>query len=161
MANIVGQPIRLTIMPSGPAHRGRNAFDSAIKPGSGRSLAERVTRPRSASPARDADEGPSRGRGDRYVPGRNDSRSRSPPRRREGGRRPGDRRPAGRGQRGAGPRGGRDGREGRDGRPRKTQDELDAEMADYFGGKAAAAAEPASTSTAAAGGHNDDDIDMI
>jgi len=138
-------------MPSGPAPRGRNAFDTAIKPGSGRSLADRITRPRSASPHRETDEGASWGRGDRYVPGRNASRSRSPPpRRREGGRRPGDRRPGGRGQRGAAaPRG------GREGRPKKTQDELDAEMADYFGGNAAA--EPA---VAAAAGH-DDEMDTI
>jgi THO complex subunit 4 len=150
-----------------PAPRGRNAFDTAVKPGSGRSLADRITRPRSASP-RDSAGGPSRGRGgDSYVPGRNNSRSRSPPpRRREGGRRPGDRRGGGGGGGGGGrgPRGGSGTpRAGRDGRPRKTQDELDAEMANYFGGsKGGESAEPAANGpTAAAAAQDDDDIDMI
>lgn len=64
---------------------------------------------------------------DRYVPSRGGRQSRSPlPRRREG-RRPGARRE--RGDRNAGPRDG--GRPGA--RPKKTQEELDAEMEDYWG----------------------------
>ena len=72
---------------------------------------------------------------DRYTPGGRGSRS--PVRRRgtprEGGRRPGQRREEG----GRGPRGPKKDDEGRpivQGRPRKTAEELDAEMADYFGG---------------------------
>lgn len=65
------------------------------------------------------------------MPGQH-SRSRSPlpPRRREG-RRPGARREGGE-------RAGRGGGErvARDGRPKKTQEELDAEMEDYWGAKA-------------------------
>ncbi|KAF7546040.1 hypothetical protein G7046_g9422 [Stylonectria norvegica] len=166
-ANANGQPIRLTLLPSGPS---RNAFDTAVMPS--RPLSERISAPggraRSLSPTRryDDDEYASRKDIDRYVPGKG-SRSRSPmPRRRggDGGRRPGARRE----------RGGRDGRDqgrdqdgGRGGRannPRtkKTQEELDAEMADYFGGNsapaAAAAPEPASATTAPV---HVDDIDMI
>jgi THO complex subunit 4 len=88
----------------------------------GRPLAERITRPRSLSP---------NNRGvDRYVPN-SSRRSHSPrPRRRGGGRRAGARRE----NTGGGDAGGRDngGRTGRDGRPKKTQEELDAEMEDYF-----------------------------
>ncbi|KAI1843410.1 hypothetical protein JX265_006236 [Neoarthrinium moseri] len=148
-ANAKGQPIRLSIMPSGPR---RNPFDTAQMPG--RSLADRITVPsgrsRSYSPGGD--------RGiDRYIPA-GGRRSRSPlPRRRGGGRRPGQQREGG-GRGGAARDGERKGREGREGRPKKTQDELDAEMADYFGAtsEAPAAAEPAAA--AQAGG---DDIDMI
>ena len=166
---LVAQPIKLTIMPSGPGPRG-NPFDNAVKPGSGRSLAERITRPgrrsRSLSPGRDLDEEAARKGIDRYVPGRSGSRSRSPlPRGRRdggGGRRPGERR--GRGGQGGRPSGAAGGntRGGRDGRPRKTQEELDAEMADYFGSASGNA--PA---TSAANGQSetaavrDDDIDMI
>lgn len=166
-ANAKGQPIRLSMLPaSGPRGGGRV--------GNGRPLADRISRPRSQSPRRDREreemEEEAERRGiDRYIPGggRN-SRSYSPaPRqRREGGRRPGDRR-RGDGQRreGGGREGGRDGggegrgaKTGRDGRVRKTQDELDAEMADYFGGGEAA---PAAGASAAANGRTDDDIDMI
>lgn len=70
------------------------------------------------------------------------------PRRREG-RRPGARRE--RGERGGG-RGGE--RISKDGRPKKTQEELDAEMEDYWGAKE----NGAETTTAAAA---QDDIDMI
>ncbi|KAI0840687.1 RNA-binding domain-containing protein [Hypoxylon sp. FL0890] len=141
-ANAKGQPIRLSIVSSAPR---RNPFDTAHMPG--RSLAERITRPRSLSPRRNSD----RNRVDSYVPGRV-TRSRSPLRRR-GGRRPGARR-----ERGAGTPNERE-RTGRDGRPKKTQEELDAEMADYFnagGSNGAAPAADASTAAQVA-----DEMDMI
>ena len=110
---------------------------------------------------------------DRYEPGGRDSRSPMPGRR-GGGRERGGRRPGARREESG--RGGGRGKEGRPGpRPKKTAEELDAEMEDYFGGNGdgAAAAEnkngtaqqngngaaPAATAAPAAGG--DDDIDMI
>ncbi|RYP16452.1 hypothetical protein DL765_005129 [Monosporascus sp. GIB2] len=143
-ANAKGQPIRLSLVTAAPR---RNPFDSAHMPG--RPLAERITRPRSLSPPRRSDND----RGvDRYVPGRG---SRSPlPRRRgggSGGRRPGSKREAGSD---TGPP------RGRDGRPKKTAEELDAEMADYFNpsaGTADAPVEAAGTSNGQVG----DDVDMI
>lgn len=109
---------------------------------------------------------------DRYIPGESNGRS---PRRnggRENGRRPGERRERGGG---GGARGGRDRSERGDnggrmvnGRPRKTQEELDAEMEDYWG--SAQNAEPATTaavngassaSVVPAATVADDDIDMI
>ncbi|WYZ34752.1 hypothetical protein EsH8_I_001028 [Colletotrichum jinshuiense] len=172
-ANANGQPIRLSIMAGGSAPRSRNPFDSAVMPG--RPLSERISAPggrsRSMSPGRkyDVDEAASRGI-DRYVP-RN--RSRSPmPRRRGGGgggggggsgggRRPGARRE---GTRDRDQEGGRGGRSGREGRARKTQEELDAEMADYFGAgnSGETAPQPNGGSSAAAPvPANADDIDMI
>lgn len=82
------------------------------------------------------------------------------PRRRGVGRRPGGRRDA--------PRDQESGRGGRSNpRGKKTQEELDAEMEDYFGGNAAQPSEPANntaaasaTAPAAAAAHVDD-IDMI
>ncbi|KAK3329629.1 hypothetical protein B0H66DRAFT_32706 [Apodospora peruviana] len=178
-ANAAGQPIRLTLMPTGPR---RNPFESAIKPG--RPLAERITVPggggrsRSLSPHQQSDEEAARRGVDRYRPGGKASRSRSPlpNRRREGGRRPGARREGG----GGGRRGDRTGgseqqqqrgeRSGRDGRPKKTQEELDAEMEDYFGGGGGGGGNgQQQDSTAAAGSNNgagaaqlsvEDDIDM-
>ncbi|CAJ2513876.1 Uu.00g019950.m01.CDS01 [Anthostomella pinea] len=144
-ANAKGQPIRMSIVTSGPR---RNPFDNAYMPGR---LADRITRPRSLSPGDR--------RVDRYVPGGGGSRSRSPLPQRRGGRRPGARRENGGGENRGGGRG-RDGR-GRDGRPKKTQEELDAEMADYFGGVNTA---PAETDGAYAGQTADltgDDVDMI
>lgn len=106
---------------------------------------------------------------DRYVPGGDgggrDRSSRSPlpyRGRREGGRRPGARRDEGAGgsrSRRGGGGDGEHGRRGRDGRPRKTQEELDAEMADYFGnaGNDDKANGGAAEARPAAG----DDIDMI
>lgn len=89
---------------------------------------------------------------DRYVPG--SRRSRSPIRNRrrgDGGRRPGTHSARGGSTREGGER------KGKESRPKKTQDELDAEMEDYFNGNRAgangggqAAAEPAV-----------DDVDMI
>ncbi|KAK8155730.1 hypothetical protein IWX90DRAFT_46421 [Phyllosticta citrichinensis] len=136
-ANAHGQPIRLSIVPPGPAPR-RNSFDTAQRPS--RSLFDRIeSRDRSLSPERghrsDVTKPPPAGI-DRYVPGESSGRRRSPPppRRRgggrEAGRRPGERRGGGRGGR---PRGDDDGRPVVQGRPRKTQEELDAEMEDYWG----------------------------
>ena len=112
---------------------------------------------------------------DRYVPGQ--TRALSPGRRgagRDGGRMPGERRDRG-GRVGGERRGGdRDGVENGEprmvnGRPRKTQEELDAEMEDYWGSAASAAAgsDAARATTAAAPAvmqkttAADDDIDMI
>ncbi|KAL8943408.1 MAG: hypothetical protein Q9211_000997 [Gyalolechia sp. 1 TL-2023] len=180
-ANAHGQPIHLTLLPVALAHdpRGRtapvrNPFDTVERPS--RSLFERIDDPRFGSGSRTRG-GRSRSRSpgkprrsdvskpapdgvDRYVPppaGRSRSRSRSPRRRADvGGRR----------------RGGRERRGGRNensgARPRKTQEELDKEMEDYWGpaaghneSDAAATAAPngvaASTTPATAG---DEDIDM-
>jgi len=147
-ANAYGQPIRVTLLPPGPARDAppaRIPFDYAEKPG--RSLFDRIdssdgTRGRrngrSISPARDGV--------DRYVPSGSGREARSPIRRRgtprESGRRPGARREnSGRPERGGrgGGRGGRTDGDGRPlvgGRPRKTAEELDAEMNDYWGGGA-------------------------
>lgn len=120
----------------GPRAR-RNPFDTVV---SSRPLAERITmrRATSESPIRHSDVSKPPPDGvDRYIPGRG-SRSPLPARRREGGngggRRDG-RRPGARRERGE--RNGNAGKRenlARDGRPRKTQEELDAEMEDYFGG---------------------------
>lgn len=188
-ANAKGQPIRITLLPSGGgSRRDRNPFDHVERPKG--SLFDRIERPRdrddrSLSPESESESGADGGSGrrrrgrrggrtrrsdvskpppdhiDRYVPGQ-----RSPERRNGGGggRRPGQRREERR----------RTDCEGRplvNGRPRKTQEELDQEMEDYWGSAANAGAgtadkdvvpdEPqqiAPPSTAAAG---DDDIDMI
>ncbi len=211
-ANAKGQPIRLTLLPSGPAGgrarpaggvgRKDNPFDRVENP---RSLFDRVEAPksrrggrdRSASPdeyeddtgrlvskRQDSRRGPPSSRDrrsdvskpppdgiDRYVPG--ESNGRSPSRRgggREGGRRPGERRERGGGAvRGGGREKSERGESGPrmvNGRPRKTQEELDAEMEDYWGSaqNADAATAPAASSiapTAATAPVADDDIDMI
>nr|XP_036580543.1 RNA binding domain-containing protein [Colletotrichum truncatum]KAF6788538.1 RNA binding domain-containing protein [Colletotrichum truncatum] len=166
-ANANGQPIKLSFVTGGQGGRSRNPFDSAVMPG--RPLSERISAPggrsRSLSPGRkyDVEDAASKGI-DRYVPG---TRSRSPmPRRRGGGggggRRPGARREGGRDQEGG--QGGRGGGSGRNGRARKTQEELDAEMADYFGGGNADDSAPQANggaSAAAAAAPATDDIDMI
>lgn len=157
-ANAHGQPISLTLIPTAPAasivdqnsNRGRgrapavrNPFDTAIKPG--RSLFERIENPpaddrrgggrarrsRSRSPgaprrtntSKPAPEGV-----DRYVPSPMDSRN--------GRRRRSRARSAivrGRGSNRDRDDGGK-GRTFANGRPRKTQEELDMEMEDYWGG---------------------------
>ncbi|KAF2770461.1 hypothetical protein EJ03DRAFT_326358 [Teratosphaeria nubilosa] len=162
--NANGQPIRITVMPNGPlgnapdppSKAGLSLFDRIQRPP--RSLFDRMDprdkeradsrddivgrrRQRSDSPRRNARALPENI--DRYIPGRG---SRSPIRRRgtprEPGRRPGARREeSGRGARG-GKRGGRTDAEGHSlvqGRPRKTAEELDAEMEDYWGGGTTAA----------------------
>ncbi|KAL3417261.1 RNA binding protein [Phlyctema vagabunda] len=157
-ANAKGQPIRLTAVPSGPARgRPRNPFDSA---GPARSLADRITiapgvRSRSMSPIRHSNvNGPAPANVDRYVPGNRRSRSPARRERREGGRRPGARRE--RGDRGGGRGVGE--RLARDGRPKKTQEELDAEMEDYWGAKEKEAAGPEVSAEIA---QPQDDVDMI
>lgn len=189
-ANANGQPIRLTQLHGGPTRRaeGGSLFDRIEKPS--RSMFDRIERVDSSD-----DVGPPRRRGgrggrrddrsssprknlrapdavDRYAPGGRDSRSPLPGGRRapreRGGRRPGAKREEG----GRGGRGKRD--EGRPGpRPKKTAEELDAEMEDYFGGGGPAennngtaqpqngggAAAPAAPAAPTAAG--DDDIDMI
>ncbi|KAH6671240.1 putative RNA binding protein [Halenospora varia] len=161
-ANAKGQPIRLTSVPAGPQGGRRNPFDSAVVPG--RSLADRITLPpsrgsRSQSPIRHSDvSGPPPSNVDRYVPGRGDrgDRSRSPRPRQRDGRRPGARRE--RGDRRGG-RGGGSERLARDGRPKKTQEELDAEMEDYWGAKENGTADAAGPTTAAAPAV--DDVEMV
>ncbi|MCJ1375987.1 hypothetical protein MMC20_007225 [Loxospora ochrophaea] len=162
-ANAHGQPIRLTLLPSavdGARGRGevRNPFDYAVKPG--RSLFERVEEPRSGSGRDKRSRSPTGQRRsdtrkpppegvDRYVPGGRRSRSRSPPRR---------------GQRGARDRGADSGRRAANGRARKTQDDLDKEMDDYFGTKGdstgVAQANGAVTAVSAAV-PGDGDVEMI
>ncbi|KAK8027944.1 hypothetical protein PG991_005000 [Apiospora marii] len=159
-----GQPIRLSIMPSAPR---RNPFDSAYMPG--RSLADRITAPAGRSRSLSPNRYSNRDRDvDRYVPaGRSGGRSRSPMRRnRRGGdgragadrgRRPGARREA----REKEDRDGGD-RKARGGRPKKTAEELDAEMADYFGpGEAPHAASAPADGAPAHDAAALDDIDMI
>lgn len=134
-----------------------------------RPLAERITLPgnrsRSLSPGRELHGDAVRKDIDRYQPGGKGSRSRSPiPNRRREGRRPG----AGRERvgRGNGAEGGGQ-RAGRDGRPKKTQEELDAEMEDYFTGAGGAQPEdrPAAANGSAAAPpvqqDGPEDIDMI
>ncbi|KAF2085450.1 RNA-binding domain-containing protein [Saccharata proteae CBS 121410] len=176
-ANAKGQPIRLTLMPSSQPKPARgNPFDTAQRPG--RSLFDRIEpRDRSLSPQRERGgrhsdvSKPAPSNIDRYVPGQGGSRSRSPlPRRggRESGRRPGARRDGG----GRGGRRDDGGRPNAQGRPRKTADELDAEMEDYWGAKnEGAAANGNVDETGPTGGAHenpgqaatstlDDDIDM-
>lgn len=182
--NANGQPIRISLMPSGPS---RDAPPRAIadrierQP---RSIFERITssredsrdsgrRPRQRSDSPRKSDRLAAPDVDRYIPGRG---SRSPIRRRGTprgglGRRPGERREE---RGGRGPREPREPRErkarvddeGRPlvgGRPRKTAEELDAEMADYWGGNKGEA--PAADNGAAAeanGGTSraTDDMDM-
>ncbi|KAK4165697.1 hypothetical protein QBC43DRAFT_314980 [Cladorrhinum sp. PSN259] len=166
-ANAAGQPIRLTLLPSGPR---RNPFDNAVVPG--RPLAERITVPggraRSVSPTRQSDEEAARRGVDRYRPGAHGTRSRSPmPNRRRdnGGRRPGERRGGGSRRGGGDDRGDRSERPARGGaRPKKTQEELDAEMEDYFAGNNAEQQNdgaPAQDSNGAAALDAGEDVDMI
>jgi len=162
-ANAKGQPIRLTILPLPPKPtRQHNPFDRVENP---RSLFDRIETPsgrgrrRSESPVDEVDRDYSRNssrrapRGaprdrrsdttkpppeniDRYIPGQNGRGGRG-----RGG--PRERPPRGEPRPGA--------------RPRKTAEELDAEMDDYWGGNHA---EP-SHATHKTPGLADDDIDMI
>ncbi|KAE8161720.1 alpha-actinin, sarcomeric [Aspergillus tamarii] len=175
-ANAKGQPIRVTLVSTGGGRRDRNPFDNVERPKG--SLFDRVERPRdrdsrSLSPGsghESADDGARRRRGrrggggryrrsdvskpapdhiDRYVPGQ-----RSPARRPANGRRQGQ----------------GESRRAPATRPKKTQEELDQEMDDYWGtantgagtaDKETVPDEPqqiAPPTTAAAG---DDDVDMI
>ena len=143
----------------------------------GKPLEDRISKPppaRSLSPDRNVDEAAKRGI-DRYVPG--SSRRRSPlPSRQRGGRRPGARREGGlgaggasetdngNGGRGGGGSNGSGGRR-RNPRPKKTAEELDAEMKDYFarGSDSKLAPDNASSPDAAPATRSaaHDDIDMI
>ncbi|RPB24337.1 hypothetical protein L211DRAFT_857301 [Terfezia boudieri ATCC MYA-4762] len=148
-ANAHGQPIRLSIISS-------SAASFASNPNVGRSLFERVERPRSLSPvdrARDRNRERVRpsGRGskiDRYVPEERDRvrererRDRPIVDRGDGGRdrkRDGDRRRGDRGRRGGngsnvggGGAGTGEGKTSGSRRPRKTIEELDEEMSNYW-----------------------------
>ncbi|KAE8381426.1 RNA-binding domain-containing protein [Aspergillus bertholletiae] len=173
-ANAKGQPIRVTLVSMGGGRRDRNPFDNVEKPKG--SLFDRVERPRardsrSLSPGsghESGDDGARRRRGrrggggryrrsdvskpapdhiDRYVPGQ-----RSPARRPTNGRRQGENRRA------------------PTTRPKKTQEELDQEMDDYWGtantgsgtvDKETVAAEPQQVASATTAAPGDDDIDMI
>ncbi|KAK5041665.1 hypothetical protein LTR13_002332 [Exophiala sideris] len=172
-ANAKGQPIRLTLL---PLPRRDNPFDRVENP---KTLFDRIEAPssrnrrRSESPMEDVDEdrdsrrAPRRGGGrdrrsdvrgpapeniDRYIPGQGASRSSS----HRGGRRPGERRERA-------PRD-PDGHKVVGGRPRKTAEELDAEMDNYWTSAGNGHAENGTDSKPAAqeappqGG---DDIDMI
>ncbi|EXJ79682.1 hypothetical protein A1O3_07963 [Capronia epimyces CBS 606.96] len=172
-ANAKGQPIYLTLL---PLPRRDNPFDRVENP---RSLFDRIEPPngrgrrRSASPMeeieddragrRPARRGNPRDRRsditrpapeniDRYIPGQRDGRSSS----HRGGRRPGERRERGTRE--------IEGHRTANGRPRKTVEELDAEMDDYWGGAGHAQGEaennvaPAAQGTRPGGG---DDVDMI
>ena len=159
--NANGQAIKLSVLPTGPAVQTRPAqggslFDRIERPP--RSLFDRIeggaamarrdhsrgdSREDTRRRRRDRSDSPRKTRPipdhiDRYTPGQRGSRSpirpRGPPR--ETGRRPGARREeSGRG----GERGGRRGRTDEEGRPliggrlKKSAEELDAEMADYWG----------------------------
>lgn len=168
-ANAKGQPIHLSLV---GGRRDRNPLDSAQRPRP--SLLDRVQRPRddrSLSPEDNADGRRRRGGGrphrsdvtkpapdniDRYVPGQR-SHQRSP-NRRGGGRRGRDNRSQQ-----------TDGSNRRsNARPRKTQEELDQEMEDYWGGAnnggettAPAQDAPQQTAPAPSAPAADDDIDMI
>lgn len=201
-ANAYGQPITVSVVPQGPAAASggpaggrRNPFDSAA-PREGRSLFDRIESgggdddhraparrsrrsesPNAAPQSRRSDVTKPAPEGiDRYVPGPGARRRSPPPARRgdRGGRRPGARR-EGTGRGGGGGGGGNRG-EGRtgQGRTRKTAEQLDAEMEDYWGAGGAAAKDPVGvaqlgqTTTAEAAGVSaaavvalDDDIDMI
>lgn len=187
--NANGQAIRISLAPSGPpaysapAPRG-SLFDRIEAPP--RSLFDRID---SGPPGRRDDGGRRRQRSDsprkagklasdvdRYVPGGGRrGGSRSPIRRRgtprEGGRRPGAKREEGAGGAGRGGRRARTDEEGRPlvgGRPRKTAEELDAEMNDYWGSanngvdnaNAAAGNGDASAADGANGGAGDVDMDI-
>ncbi|BCR85939.1 putative RNA binding protein [Aspergillus chevalieri] len=179
-ANAKGQPIRLTLVPGGGGRgrQDRNPFDNVERPRG--SLLDRVERPRdSRSLSPEGAEGGRRRRGrggagagpagrrsdvskpppehiDRYVPGQ----GRRSPTRRNGG--DGRRRGGGRRE---------DGNKTANGRPRKTQEELDQEMEDYWGGSANAGAgaadqeaaqdEPQQVAPATTAAAGDDDVDMI
>ncbi|KAI9688264.1 MAG: hypothetical protein M1822_001770 [Bathelium mastoideum] len=134
-ANARGQPIRLTMVPSDPPPGSRRDYGTAAS--SSRSLFDRISGPdvrrrqtRSASPIRHSDVSKPAPDGiDRYVPSRRDGRSprpRGPPR--DNARRSGARREVK-------PKRDDQGHSMVQGRPRKTQEELDAEMADYWGGE--------------------------
>ncbi|KKZ67951.1 hypothetical protein EMCG_06383 [[Emmonsia] crescens] len=187
-ANAKGQPITLTLMSSAPVRTtGRNPFDFVEKPKG--SLFDRTEKPstrgsRSLSPeaSENVDTTTSRVGGrlrrsdvskpapdhiDRYVPGHGSPRRRGDGGGRGRGRRPGDvRNGQERNDSAAG-----SGRQAGNRRPKKTQEELDQEMEDYWGTTAAEPNNPngngngtnvdVASSAAPASTALDDDIDMI
>ncbi|EER27893.1 hypothetical protein D8B26_005990 [Coccidioides posadasii str. Silveira] len=162
-ANAKGQPIRVTLLQTGERSSRRSLFDVAEKPSG--SLFDRAERPRrdsrSLSPGSGNEAAPGRGRYrrsdvskpppeniDRYVPGQRN----------------------GRGWRGGENRSRNDSRRGVNGsrRPKKTQEQLDQEMEDYWGNNAGTGGDAGnsvvqeSKVVAEAGAPaGDDDIDMI
>ena len=170
-ANANNQPIKLTLMPTQPLKAARNPFDTAERPG--RSLFERIERSDDSNRRRRGGRSDEDGRLrqsdvskpapeniDRYVPGQDSGseRRRSPAPRRGGGRGRGE----GRGDaRRPGQRKEREPQVGRDSRPRKTAEELDAEMEDYWGGNGASKESAGGTNGADPVAANTDDVDMI
>lgn len=168
-ANAKGQPIRLTIVPAAGGRRERNPFDSGERAKG--SLFDRVERPRdrSLSPASDSE--PRRHAG-RRAPrgGRRSDVSKPPPAHI-------DRYVPGQSSASSAPKGARNGQRQSErdrlmvnGRPRKTQNELDREMEDYWGTANAGAGsadnetvpnEPQQIAPASTAAGGDDDIDMI
>ncbi|KAI5791842.1 hypothetical protein EDC01DRAFT_96208 [Geopyxis carbonaria] len=145
-ANAHGQPISLTIVARG------NGRLSTSEPAPSRSLFDRIASPeRTERRDRDSRRDPTRKATppgiDRYVPPERRRQRDSGERERE--RRPGpsrgDRgdRERGGGRRGQGRAGNAAGNAGGSNRPKKTVEELDAEMNDYFGGAQEEAAAPA------------------
>ncbi|KAL2044001.1 hypothetical protein N7G274_003522 [Stereocaulon virgatum] len=190
-ANAAGQPIRLTLLPTAPSVdliRGRagaaprNPFDTAVKPS--RSLFERIDDPNGRAVGRSRSRSPGAPRRtdvtkpppegvDRYIPpangSRRRSRTRSPRRRSPVSRNRSPIRGRGRGRgddRERGERGQR-GQRMVNGRPRKTQEELDKEMEDYWGSTRANGEANGESNggqqaeVPAAAAVEDDDIDMI
>ena len=175
--NANGQPIKLTLLPNAPAAATRgNPFDRVERPGP--SLFDRIERQPDARDDSREDPRPRRRRSesprrrpppeniDRYIP--RGGRSRSPIKRRgtprDAGRRPGQRREdSGRGGRRG--RADEDGRPLVGGRPRKTAEELDAEMENYWGSKPEEGQKTNGAANGAAAapapGIADEDIDMI
>lgn len=188
-ANAKGQPIRLQLI---PLPRRENPFDRVENPRSLFDRIEAPSgrdrdRRRSESPRSDVEEERERGyrRGtrrppppprdrdsardrrsdvtkpppeniDRYVPGGGRGGSRSSSHRGAAGRRPGERRERA-------PRKDEAGHALIGGRPRKTQEELDAEMEDYWGSTAGNGTTETKADAAGAAGMPtvEDDIDMI
>ncbi|MCJ1340972.1 hypothetical protein MMC09_006268 [Bachmanniomyces sp. S44760] len=171
-ANANGQPIRLTLVSSGldaaPAPV-RNPFDTAVRPG--KSLFDRIEDPRNSgrnrsrspdAPRRTNTLKPPPDGVDRYVPGSGRSRSRSPARGRRGVRRDD------RGRDDSRRNGGAE-RVTNGARPKKTQEQLDKEMEEYWGskddGKGALGKEAGGQAEASSGfgrlGMDDGDIDMV
>ena len=193
--NANGLPIKITLLPTAPAPAypsskpGVSLFDR-IDARPPRSLFDRIDGPRRDDSREDAgrrrrdrsDSPPRKSRAavpeniDRYVPSSKSRDSRSPVRRREVGRRPGARREEN--GRGGGANGGGGGRRGRTdeegrpligGRPRKTAEELDAEMEDYWGkpggggeaSKSNGKVEATATNGSAAADGQAEDTDMV
>jgi THO complex subunit 4 len=170
-ANANNQPIKLTLVPTQPAagRPARNPFETAIVRQS-RSLFERVGHIARRGRGGGSDDGsntrhsdvskPPPENIDRYVPGQDsgNERRRSPrPRRGDGHSRGDARRPGQRRERNNNNNNSQgDGPAIVQGRPRKTAEELDAEMEDYWGKSANGAA---NNSTAAA--VTEEDVDMV